>query len=253
METSGKTQAANFREKEAMTFSIFVKSYSPDFGWLQYCLRSITKFASGFSETVVVIPETAHLELTQEKVIKIKEPCSEGYTSQQIVKMNADKYCSGDYIVFTDSDTIFTKPITPNDLMIEGKPLWLMTPMAEVTAADNNARSHERAMKEFAGHDSEWEMMRRLPVVVPRWAFPAFREYCQEKHGKTFQEWAMTQPHRQVTEFNHLGMFLYEHYRNWIHFHDTRHSIPPAFVLQKWSWISGGADTAREEFEEILK
>jgi hypothetical protein len=249
-----------------VTTSIFIKSYPPDFGWLAYCLKSIHRFSSGFHEIVVVIPEGSNLSLTQERVIKIPEPQTGngmhgiGYVTQQLAKMSADKYCTGDNICFLDSDCILVKPVTPNDLMVESvesdgeetcKPLWLMTPMIEVTSGDKNAHAHATSMREFSGEDSEFEFMRRHSQVVPKWALGCFRDYVQERHQMSFSQWAVAQPFRGVTEFNFLGQFLYREYRNFIHFHDTRFGIPESFVKQYWSW-SGLTPEIRSEIEAIL-
>lgn len=240
-----------------MTTSIFLKSYPPDFGFLSFCLKSIHRFAVGFNEIVVVIPSDSDLPLTQEKLIKIVEPASEhsmhgaGYDYQQVVKMNADKYCKSDFICHMDSDSVFTKTVTPQDLMVDEKPIWLMTPMAEVVSGDKNSTAHAESMERFSGTRSEFEFMRRIGQVIPRWAYPAFREYCVDRHSKTFEQWAMSQAFRGVTEFNHMGQFLYENYRNFIHFHDTRFGLPDCFVRQFWSW-SGITDEIRKELDMIL-
>jgi len=240
-----------------MTTSIFVKSYPPDFPWLAYCLKSIHRFSSGFHEIVVVIPEGSHLSLTQERVVKIPEPETGngmhgiGYVTQQLAKIFADKYCTGDAICYLDSDCIFVKPVTPKDLMVDGKPLWLMTPMIEVTSGDKNAHAHATSMREFSGEDSEFEFMRRHSQVVPKWALGCFRDYVQERHRMSFAQWAVAQPFRGVTEFNFLGQFLYREYRNFIHFHDTRFGIPESFVNQEWSW-NGITPEIRDKMEKIL-
>lgn len=234
-----------------MTCSIFIKSCAKDFGWLSHCLKSIHKFCSGFEEVVVAIPEGTHLPLTKERLIKVPD-LQPGYTYQQVIKMNADKYCDADFICHMDSDSIFIKPVTPNDLMVDGKPLWLITPMAEVMAGDKNAHAHATSIKEFSGIDSEFEFMRRIGAVIPRWAYACFREYCLERHKQTFEQWAMAQPFRGCTEFNFIGQFLYREFPNFIHFHDTRFGIPESFVKQFWSWQDGGAESSRMELEDAL-
>ena len=40
-----------------MKTSILVVSYLQDLPWLTHCLRSIEKFATGFHETVVLVPQ----------------------------------------------------------------------------------------------------------------------------------------------------------------------------------------------------
>lgn len=241
-----------------MTASIFIKSYPPDYGWLSYALRSINKFCHGFSEIVVAIPEGSDLPLTQERVVKIPEPAEHNYLWQQCCKVSADKHCKGDMIVYFDSDAIFTKDVYafdsiegPSPFVTDGKPLWLMTPMAEVTAGDKNAHAHATSMRNFSGVEPEWEYMRRLAQMIPRWANAALREFCWDRHKTSFEAWAMAQPFRGVTEFNHFGQLLHAEYPNFFHFHDTRFGVPESFVNQRWSW-GGLTNEIRQEIESIL-
>lgn len=255
-----------------MTCSIFIKSCEKDFGFLAYCLKSIHKFAKGFEEIVVVIPEGTNLPLTQERVVKVAEPDNgvatmhgTGYVYQQVVKMNADKYCKSDFILHIDSDTVFNQPVQAFDTVenrgttmpvfspffMNDKPMWLMTPMADVIAGDKNARAHSTAMQQFSGEVPEFDMMRRMGQVIPRWAYACFRDYVQELHGMTFEKWAFAQPFRGVTEFNFIGQMLYNRYRNFIHFHDTRFGLPESVVTQSWSW-NGLTPEIRAQYEAIL-
>lgn len=255
-----------------MTCSIFIKSWKPDFAFLAYCLRSIHKFASGFEEIVVLIPDDCDLPLTQERLVKVHEPASNentmhgtGYVMQQVYKMNADKYCKSDMICFMDSDCVFTKPVTPDDLMVgkslgqmngevlhyNQKPLWLMTPFADILSSDKNLPAHFESIKAFSGIPPEFEYMRRHSQIIPRWAFGCFRDYCQQLHGMSFEQWALAQKFRGVTEFNHIGQFLHLNFPNFIHFHDTRFGIPESYVHQNWSW-NGLKPEMRAELEIIL-
>ncbi len=243
-----------------MTCSIFIKSFPKDYSWLAYCLKSIHKFASGFSEIVVAIPDDSDLPLTRERIVKIHEagPSAKsiydhgaGYAFQQVVKMNADKYCLSDYVCHIDSDVVFVKPVTPHDLMVDGKPLWLMTPFVEILPTDKNLGAHLESMRGFSGITPEFEFMRRHSQVIPRWAYGCFRDYVQEKYGRNFEQWAMSQPFRGVTEFNFIGQFLHREFPNFIHFHDTRLGVPESFVRQFWSW-DGITPEIHAELAELL-
>ena len=250
-----------------MTCSILIKSFPKDFAWLSYCLKSIHKFASGFSEIVVVIPDDSDLHLTCERLVKIHEPGplatsvydhGSGYSFQQVVKMNADKYTTADFILHIDSDTIFTRPVYafdsiegPSPFITNDKPLWLMTPFKDILPTDKNLAAHVEAMRRFSGIDPEWEYMRRMGQVIPRWAYACFREFCLTKHGMTFEQYAMSQGFRGISEFNLMGHLLHREYPNFIHFHDTRYGIPDSCVMQSWSW-DGITPEIRDKMEKIL-
>jgi hypothetical protein len=249
-----------------VTCSIFIKSFPKDFGWLNYCLKSIHRFATGFEEIVVVIPEGSDLPLTRERVVKVQEPGPSassfvdhgaGYAFQQVVKMNADKYCKSDFICHIDSDTIFTREVHPEDLMYpkpvhghyELLPLWLMTPFKDILPTDKNLVAHVESMTAFSGVSPEFEYMRRAGQVIPRWAYGCFRDYCISRQGKAFQEYAMSQGFRGVSEFNFMGEFLHREFPSFIHFHDTRFGLPASFVSQAWSW--GGLDEKKTKELEL--
>lgn len=251
-----------------MTCSILIKSFPKDFGWLSYCLKSIHKFASGFSEVVVIIPDDSDLPLTAERLVKVKEPGplatsiydhGAGYAFQQVVKMNADKYTTSDFVLHIDSDTIFTRTVSPSDFMMneisgvlsELKPMWLMTPFKDILPTDKNLGAHVEAMRRFSGIDPEFEYMRRMGQVIPRWAYACFREFCLTKHGQTFEQYAMASGFRGISEFNLMGHFLHREYSNFIHFHDTRFGIPESVVMQSWSW-DGITPEIRDKMEKIL-
>jgi hypothetical protein len=237
--------------------SIFIKSWPNDYAFLSYCLKSVHKFATGFQETVVLIPDNSDLPLTQERLVKVHEPPSNGqmhgtgYVTQQYLKMNADKHCNSDYVCHMDSDCVFTRPVTPDDLMVDGKPLWLMTPFVDILPTDKNLPAHFESIKAFSGISPEFEMMRRHSQVIPKWAYGCFRDYVQERHGMSFEKWALAQPFRGVTEFNFIGQFLLREFPNFIHFHDTRFGVPESFVKQWWSW-NGLTPEIRAEIEAIL-
>src|SRR6478736_3601571 len=101
-----------------MKVSIFIKSYPGDYEWLGHCLKSIQRFATGFSEVVVALPEEHPLPLTSERVVYVKEWGARrlgaptiGYYHQMFVKMCADIHCpDADAILYLDSDCVINRP-----------------------------------------------------------------------------------------------------------------------------------------------
>ena len=96
------------------------------------------------------------------------------------------------------------------------------------------------------------EFMRRHPFVVPRWLFPRFREYCHATHGMILSEYIKIQPNRSFSEFNALGAFAYEKYRDkfaWVN--TVEEQVPPPVVRQFFSW-GNITDEVQKEINEIL-
>lgn len=241
-----------------MKVSIFIRSFEGDFPWLTYCLKSIHKFAHGFHEIVVAIPEGSKLDLTKERIVYVKAG-KDDYVRQMSDKLNADLYCEGGAVLNLDSDTILIKSVTPEDFMYlkavaghyEQVPLWLMTPIQNVLSNDPNTHAWKRCMTKFSGIEPSMEYMRRIGQLIPKCAYGCFRDFCQRKHNKTFEQWASEQ-NREVSEFNLIGQFLHLNFPDLIHFHDTTYGIPESVVKQYWS-RGGLTDEIRAEMEEILK
>lgn len=235
-----------------MTCSIFIRSYEKDFPWLQYCLRSLAKYATGFSEIVIAVPEGqqhALKHLTRERVVAVHDG-QPGYLCQQADKLNADRHCKGDFILHVDSDTIITKPITPETFMEGDKARWLMTPMAHMPYEVKKAWLH--VCVKTCHVWPEYEFMRKVTVMVPRWAYGEFRKFIQNLHGQTMESWVMNQPNMEFSEYNTLGLFLWTYHRDKIHWHDCSvNGVPDPWEHQGWSW-GGLNDEIRGRLEHAL-
>jgi len=226
-----------------MSADIFIRSYAPDFKWLNYCLFSCAKFAKGFSSIQIAVPEQdKHLlsHLTIEEIHGVNPACQDGYLDQQITKLHADEFCAGEYIVHLDSDCIWTKEVSPENFFKNGKPIILV---------EDNVISpwQEISEKTLGWHDTK-EYMRRLPIIYPRWVYEEFRKWIVNKHGMTLRQWISIQRFREFSEFNTLGQWLYRFHNEkfeWLHPSDVE-----AFAKQFWSW--GGVEEKEDEIKSIF-
>jgi hypothetical protein len=231
---------ANSSSADDMT-SIFIRSYPKDFSWLSYCLRSIKQFTSGFHDTIIVVPADGELPelLDSELVYALKSPAENScdYLWQQNCKLYADTFTDADWILHTDSDTIFTRPVTPETYLKNGKFVWMMTPMGE--AHPNEASAWRKVMHKFMGKKPEFEFMRRHPFLLPRWLYGELRAFCLKQHGVELKDYVMSQPYREFSEFNVLGFYAYEFHRDKFEWFDTskhpENEWPVLTVDQCWS------------------
>jgi Family of unknown function (DUF6492) len=237
-----------------MNVDIFIRTYHKDLPWLKYCLKSIAKFCSGFNQIHITLPFKDYLEikrwnLTREQVHQVKES-GEGYLAQQVSKLYADLYCKADYILYVDSDCHFTQPAKPEDYFIDGKPVMLITTYEELGDQVPWQRITEKALK----MKCPFETMRRLPLIYPRDLLPKFRAYMKAQHGMELEEYVMTQPHREFSEFNALGAWAYEFERDRFHWINTAEAetFPPSRLVQDWSW-GGITKEKRLNLEEVTK
>lgn len=240
-----------------MSTAIVIRSHAPDFPWLNYCLRSIQKFATGFSEVIIMVPESqAHLlaHLTAETVVPVFDG-QPGYLCQQRDKLNADMHTKADAILHFDSDMIFTKPVTPAFFFRDGKPIWVVTPFK-----DKEMRAWLHVMVKCLHQMPPYEFMRKCAVVAPRWIYAEFRQFFKSYHGMTMDDYVMNQPGHEFSEYNCLGFFAWLNFRDKFYWHDTEIEGCDWPFRQFWSHSGtkheghlGPMAQERDELEETLK
>lgn len=200
-----------------MIVDIFIRTCSHDREYLNYCLKSIDKFCSGF-RSVIVIPKDEH----------------NGYLKQQIDKLSVDLFSNASHFLIVDSDTLFTCPVTPETYLVEGKPIWLHTPWTPEMLEVPGLRAWKDVMTAFFRNEPPSEMMRRLPFFVPRTLTEGIREYCLATHGKTIEQYVLELG--KFSEFNIMGYFAWLFRQNDFHWVDTsKDPLPELTVRQFWS------------------
>jgi hypothetical protein len=120
------------------TTDILIPTYHADFMWLDYLLKSVKKYTSGFRKIIIVSDNDGHIipssitdivecEVLYKDVGPIPSSIHHrpGYFWQQYLKLNWMTYTDADAVLIFDSDEMVTKPITPADLCNEeGKYQW---------------------------------------------------------------------------------------------------------------------------------
>lgn len=233
-----------------MTTDIFIKSWPNDYEWLKLCLRSIQRFATGFRRVVVVVPN-GHVPPTgtNELVYYVHEE-GEGYLFQQNIKLHADAFTDAEFIWFMDSDTHFTRPICPEDLIVDQRKVrWLHTPYTSIDSGDG--QTWKVPTGKFMMQPVQHEFMRRHPLVAPRWALQEFREWVWRIHGMSIERYIMSQPNREFSEFNALGAWLWHNRHDRVHWMNTNEDMGVTYVHQHYSW-GGLNDDTRANIERAL-
>jgi hypothetical protein len=224
---------------------IFIRSWHGDFNWLEYCLRSIKKYAKGFGKVHVCIPiqDFDVFPNVDGVEVHLVERWADDYIGQQNDKLHADWYCRSPYILVMDSDCVITKDLRPEDLFREGNPIWLYeavprdaTPWYEIT---------QEAIKSMP----EFKFMRRQPFVFSAQSLKDFRKFMFECHGEDICLWLKKRPYRRFSEFNAFGAWAYRNYHR--HFCWLHPAEVDTFVKQSWSW-GGITPEIKEELEKIV-
>lgn len=233
-----------------MTTDLFIKTFPGDFEWLQYCLRSIQRFATGFRRVVVITSNgSAPPTGTNEIVYYVHEP-ENGYLYQQVVKLHADQFTDAEFVVLIDSDTIFTRPVCPEDFITDNRrPRWLFTPYASIDSGDGQTWKEPTAkiMMRPVAH----EFMRRHPFCIPAWALREFRAWMWRIHGMSIESFIMGQMDREFSEFNAIGAWLWFYRHDQVEWVNTDEEMGTVHVHQHYSW-GGLNDDIRKNLEAAL-
>lgn len=238
--------------KQTYKTDIFIKTYGGDFEWLKYCLRSIQKFCTGFNEIILVCDEAdkgglEEFGLTRERVEYVPLEFN-GYLFQQWIKLNAHSYSESDYILFVDSDCVFTKPTTPNDFIKSGKPMILKTPYETIPEVRFWKELTELTLKEKV----EFEYMRRLPLLYRRDTLENCQKHVNELHEGGIKYFISQRPAHEFTEFNLIGAYAEKYEGDKYKFIDTtKNELPETHIHQAWSW-GKVSQSKRVELERIL-
>lgn len=232
-----------------MAIDIFLRTYAKDRTWAKYALQSLRKYATGFRQIIIGVPigESQYLEGVEgEIVIEVKDH-ADGYLSQQYHKLTAYNYSDADYIMMWDSDLLCKEEITPDDYMINGKPVIYKTRYEKAGTAICWKEITEKALKTNVG----WEFMRRHPNLYHRETLKNFSLYMQLLHNKTLEEYIMEQPYRKFSEFNALNAYCEMFESDKYVFIDTESiEMPPEKLRQFWS--HGGISKSMGEINAIL-
>src|SRR6185436_6760153 len=163
---------------------------------------------------------------------------SDGYLDQEIQKLVAYRYTDARQSLYFDSDCVAIRKFSPEDLLIDGKPRWLVTPYSKLVNADGSQATPWRDITSKAiGRPVELEAMRAHPLMAPREALIEFGVFMEKLHGMTLEQYIAAQPMRAFSEWNALGMWAYHYAPQFFSFWNTEETgVPQPFVRQSWSW-----------------
>lgn len=203
-----------------MNVHILIFSIVRDIPYLEYCLRSIKKYATGFTGVTIAVPiqeqlefisKTAHFPDRLNGTVKFYNAPDNRelwHISHQGEKCRADHYVPGDtdLILFTDSDCIFIAPVSPADYIQDGKPELLIERFDSITG-NPWQKPTEEILKTTVPH----ETMRRHPAVHWREMFPEMRKHVETVQGMDFTPFVLTRKPDfpwGISEFCLMGAFI---------------------------------------------
>jgi glycosyltransferase involved in cell wall biosynthesis len=231
-----------------MEVSLFIKTYKNDFVWLKYCLESIAKYCTGYSEVVIVCPRSDVPELltfaTHGETIYPVDEKGDGYLYQQLIKMNADEYCKSEWIQYFDSDCIFHSPNSPDMYFEQGKPVMLKTPYSVI---GEDARVWQKVVAKALGFVPEYEYMRRHGLIYHRETL----RHIHEKFPK-MNDHIMSRPLRHFSEFNVMGAFVEVFERDRYIWKNTEETPFKAGTFHQFWSYSGCTEEEKERMNKMI-
>lgn len=237
-----------------MNMELLTVTFRGHFEWLAYSLRSVMKFARGFSGLTVALPieETpAFHGLVQSLGIKLEFSITvRGYYDwvdkpmlcHEWQIMQSELLCpSADLICHIDSDCVFFEPVTPDTYLIDGKPVLMWSTFDWVCKRDGHEAylNWKRAVENAIGGVCDRESMRRHPAVHWREIYAIARAKMVEHTGREPSEYirAQHEPFPQgFCEFITLGEIAWRYFSEryyWVNQEFGPH--PPDPIAQFWS------------------
>lgn len=204
--------------------SVFIRTFKGDLDWLPYCLEGLKNIK--YDELVICTPdvnEVRQVISTECRLVQSKDRC-DGYMSQQVDKLRAWEWCTGDVIMFVDSDTIFYKQVSVEDFIYAGRINLLRTRYSQIETP------WQAITAKAIGYISEWEYMRRFPLVYWRDTLIAINNAFP-----TLPTYICRQRNRAFSEFNFIGQFI-EKWDERYNLLDTNNGLPQEYCKQFRSW-----------------
>ena len=239
-----------------MNTEILIISCAKHFNHLIYALRSISKFARGFSAVRLVIPR-CDIDVFGSSVWAgvqwadgappiivdgFDEWPNQGMLHHMHIIMHSDQYCSdADIIMHFDSDWVFTESVTPDDFLVDGKPLimygtfdWL------VNHVQGNLKMWKDATENAIGRPVTIETMRWPRLLFWRDLYPEARAEIESHTGKNMVEFMRAQRNefpQSFCEYVTLGNVAWRLFRDKYAWRDqqTQGFPEPWKVHQAWS------------------
>lgn len=212
-----------------MTTDILIVSCAKHFNWLRYALLSCKRFAIGFRQVKVLVPEEDLAEMTPLLTelslidgIDVRVRCyndwpGKGFLRHEHVIMCSDEFTDADFIYHMDSDAMFVDPTTPDDYIVDGKPVllhasyhWL------VTEQQANLGMWRDGVEKALGGTSTQEFMRRPQIVHHRKTYAKARECIESNTMKPVADyiWSCEEAFPQgFCEFNTLGEVAWRYFK----------------------------------------
>ena len=229
------------------TVDIFIKTYHKDFIWLEYLLKSIKKFASGFRRVVIVSDDDGNIlpekfkDIIDFTIIYVPKPSIKdrniqhgvGYIWQQCIKLTWYKYTDANAIIIFDSDEMLTSPTTPDSFKTNGKFNWYYRKWEDA----GSAICHKKSVDTILKINTPYESMCITGFYFTLSSTKALEEYLNKLYGISdiFSIINICKL-ESLSEFNIFGNFIYSiEHSDYNYLFNTTGAFNQT-ILKSWSW-----------------
>ena len=249
---------------------IFIVTYHKDLPWLDYCLRSVKRFCTGFAGVTLVVPLVEmsifkryyELGLENFQIQGFDEPPGKGMLAHMAIECMADQFVppSTECVLHLDADTVFNGRTDVSQFFHEGKPIYVWRTYESLYDPEKKVNSDCVIWKERTeralGFPTNVYGMCVMPCINSLKLFPEFRAWIKEQHKKPFWDWACSgqnQFPQDWSEYSALGAFAKElmpdlyHWldcakepvpkENSFHFH-SHSGLTPKIMEQIEGWLT---------------
>lgn len=193
---------------------IFIVTYANDFSYLEYCLRSIKKFAIGFSGVTILVP-TKDVHALREIISQVGienvtvksgyEWKGKGMLWHLMQKCRSDEWCpDADYVAHWDADCIFTAPVFPETFFKNGKPMLRYESFESLAKRHPAIWNWKIACENALPFSCPDEGMRGHPEVYHLGLYARTRELVEQKTKMKFNDYVKSGKNEYPQQFAEL-------------------------------------------------
>lgn len=271
---------------------ILIVTHAKDIPWLEYCLKSISKYADGISGLTIAAPkheEAQFKELGRKSLFNLylyQEYAGHGMMQHEEQICLADRICkNAEFVLHVDADCIFKEKFFWWDYVIDGKAVNVCRSYgslcgehrfdvetkgySKLTEAQRKVVSDcyqwRYCVEKAIGISPEMYTMCRHPSCYPVWLYKDVRDRIKLTTKMNLHDFIMAQKNtfpQTFAEFPTLGGFAYHFHKDKLFWFDISESGPNGAPRDKLKayWSHGGLSqkmpsgkTAEEEIKEFLK
>src|SRR6266496_2289967 len=247
---------------------ILIATYYKDSPWLEWCLRLIRRWCTGFSGITIVIPnrDAAKFAWVGGKdhgyPVSMKlfsEQHGKGFLHHQVMMAGADKLVppGTTHVLHLDPDCMFREETTPDEYIQDGKPVYVIRTYESLYDKEKKVMSDcaqwKAPTEKQLGFPVTQYTMCRHPSVFPIDFYEQYRKHIEVTQGADFVTYMLAGrnnfPQTRM-DFTAMGAYAYEKMRDKFIWIDAKEA--PRDKLKAY-WSHGGiTPEIKAELERFL-